>query len=288
MAKIKLSKSKIIAGLQCPKRLWLQVHRPDLLRESEQTQQSYDNGNQLGVIAQSLYPDGMLIEDIFNPPKALADTQETLLRSQTIPIFEAAFSHDDVLIRADLTFKDCDGLRVVEVKSSTSVKEYHLNDCAIQSWVIESAGYNLKQIELAHVDSSFVYEGDGNYHGILSHENVTEQIEPLKQQVKDWVIYFKNVLESDMPEISTGTQCRTPFDCPFNDFCNPNPPEFPLTLLSYSKKFIQEMQNQGIFDVRGVPQEILKTEKQHRILEATLSGKAIIVELHSELTHLSI
>lgn len=275
MASTKLSKSKIIAGLQCPKRLWLQVHRPDLLKESEQTQQSYDTGNQIGRIAQGLYPDGKLIEDIFNPSKAIADTKETLLKSPSTPIFEAAFSHDGVLIRADLTFNDNGELRVVEVKSSTSVKDYRLNDCAIQSWVIESAGYKLKQIELAHVDSSFVYKGGGDYQGLLSFENVTEQIEPLKQQVKDWVVSFKNVLESDMPEIKTGTQCRTPFECPFNDFCNPNPPEFPLTLLSYSKKFIQEMQNQGITDVRDVPQEVLKTDKQHRILEATVGGKAI-------------
>ena len=276
MASTRLSKSKIIAGLQCPKRLWLQVHRPDLLKESEQTQQSYDNGNQLGRIAQGLYPNGKLIGDIFNPSKAIADTQEALIRSPSAPVFEAAFRHADVLIRADLTLNDNDGMRVVEVKSSTSVKDYHLNDCAIQSWVIESAGYKLKQIELAHVDSSFVYKGDGNYLGLLSYENVTEQIRPLKQQVKDWVVNFKNVLDSDMPEIKTGTQCRTPFDCPFNEFCNPNPPEFPLTLLSYSKKFIQEMQNQGITDVRDVPQEKLNTEKQHRIWQATVSGKAII------------
>ena len=276
MANTRLSKSKIIAGLQCPKRLWLQVHRPDLLRESKQTQQSYDIGNQIGRIAQSFYPDGKLIEDIFNPSKAISDTQSMLSMSPSIPIFEAAFSHDNVLIRADLTFNCFDGLRIIEVKSSTSIKDYYLNDCAIQTWVIENAGYKIKQIELAYVNSSFVYSGNDNYDGLLSYENITEHIAPLTDQVKDWVVSFKNVLDSDMPNIKTGTQCHKPFECPFNEFCNPNPHEYPLTILSHSQKFVHEMQNLGIFDVRDVPPVMLKTEKQYRIFEATVSGNAII------------
>ena len=276
MASGGLSKSKIIAGLQCPKRLWLQVHRPDLLHESAQTQQSYGVGNELGKLAQSLYPAGKLIEDIYNPTKAVDATNLLLGESPTFPIFEAAFKHDDVLIRADIIFNENAGLRLVEVKSATSVKDYHLKDCAIQSWVVENAGYQVTQVELAHVNSSFVYKGDNNYQGLIQYENITEQIKPLKQQVTDWVTYFKNILVSEMPTTKIGKQCHTPFDCPFNDYCNPNPAEYPITLLSYNQKFIQELNNEGITDVRDVPKEKLTTEKQHRIHQATTSGKAII------------
>ena len=167
MRRLGLSKSKIIAGLQCQKRLWLQVHRPDLVKESIETQQAYAIGNHLGEVARNLYPKGKLIEDVFDIPKALAETEAALIESPFRPLFESAFQHKGVLIRTDLLFNEGGGLRVVEVKSSTSVKDYHLKDCAIQSWVIENAGYKLKQIDLAHVDSSFVYSGDGNYHGCL-------------------------------------------------------------------------------------------------------------------------
>lgn len=276
MASVGLSKSKIIAGLQCPKRLWLQVHRPDLLNESAQTQQSYGVGNELGRLAQSLYPAGKLIEDIYNPTKAVDATNLLLDESPTFPIFEAAFEHDDVLIRADIVFNENAGLRLVEVKSATSVKDYHLKDCAIQSWVVENAGYQVTQVELAHVNSSFVYKGDNNYQGLIHHENITEQIEPLKQQVIDWVTYFKNILVSEIPTTQIGKQCHMPFDCPFNDYCNPKPAEYPITLLSNNQKFIQELDNEGITDVRDVPKEKLTTEKQRRIHEATINGKAIV------------
>lgn len=66
-----LSKSKIMAGLQCPKRLWLQTHRPDLAQDGNQ--QAYAAGNELGEAARRLYPEGQLIEHVFDIPKALAE-----------------------------------------------------------------------------------------------------------------------------------------------------------------------------------------------------------------------
>jgi hypothetical protein len=50
-------------------------------------------------------------------------------------LFEATFSADGVLVRLDVLLPDGQGHRIVEVKSSTSVKDVHLPDCAIQTWV---------------------------------------------------------------------------------------------------------------------------------------------------------
>jgi len=287
MKSIGLSKSKIIAGLQCPKRLWLQTFKPELIEESSETQQAYAVGNQLGELARDLYPDGKLIGNVFNVPKALADTQSALAETPATPLFEGAFQYDGVLIRADLLFNEAGKYRVIEVKSSTSVKDYHLKDCAIQSWVMESAGLPIKNVELGLVDSSFVYQGDGDYHGLLRYEGVTEQIQPLKSQVQEWVSSLKSVLSSEMPEIQPGNQCTTPFECPFYGYCNTDSPEYPITLLSYGKKFLREMNELGIVDVRDVPESSLTTQKQHRIWEATVAGKALVApEIFEELAAL--
>ncbi|MDP1637588.1 MAG: hypothetical protein Q8L62_05840 [Candidatus Nitrotoga sp.] len=45
------SKSKLMALRQCPKRLWLEVHRPDLREDSAATQTSFQIGFQVGDIA---------------------------------------------------------------------------------------------------------------------------------------------------------------------------------------------------------------------------------------------
>ena len=74
MADHGLSKSRITAWRQCPKRLWLQTYRKELLEESAQVKQAYQTGNEIGDISQGLCPDGILIEDQNNLSAAIAAT----------------------------------------------------------------------------------------------------------------------------------------------------------------------------------------------------------------------
>ena len=54
-----LSKSKLIAFRQCPKRLWLEVHRPELRVETSDTEARFQAGHEVGEIARRLYdPNG--------------------------------------------------------------------------------------------------------------------------------------------------------------------------------------------------------------------------------------
>jgi hypothetical protein len=49
--------------------------------------------------------------------------------------------------------------RMVEVKSSTSVKDYHRDDIAIQSLVSRAADVHLASISLAYIDRDWVHPG---------------------------------------------------------------------------------------------------------------------------------
>ena len=77
-----LSKSKLIAYRQCPKRVWLEVHRPELREDSAQAQARFESGYQVGDIAQQLYdPKGKGV--LLDPQQAgfesvFARTQELL------------------------------------------------------------------------------------------------------------------------------------------------------------------------------------------------------------------
>src|SRR5487761_2465599 len=50
-----LSKSKLIAFRQCPKRLWLEVRHPELREDSAGTVARYSTGNQVGAVARQVY-----------------------------------------------------------------------------------------------------------------------------------------------------------------------------------------------------------------------------------------
>jgi hypothetical protein len=49
-----LSKSKIIAFRQCPKRLWLELHKPEL-RDDSASEMVFAIGNQVGDMARRIY-----------------------------------------------------------------------------------------------------------------------------------------------------------------------------------------------------------------------------------------
>jgi CRISPR/Cas system-associated exonuclease Cas4 (RecB family) len=50
-----LSKSKILAYLQCPKRLWLEVHQPGLRADSSATTANFAAGHSVGDVSRKIY-----------------------------------------------------------------------------------------------------------------------------------------------------------------------------------------------------------------------------------------
>jgi hypothetical protein len=55
-----LSKSRILAGIQCPKQLYLRTYHPELAEASANLQAIFDTGHRVGELA-PLYPHGTLI-----------------------------------------------------------------------------------------------------------------------------------------------------------------------------------------------------------------------------------
>lgn len=273
-----LSKSRITAWRQCPKRLWLQIHRPELLEDSDQVKRLYQVGNEVGEIAQRLCPDGILIEDQDNLSAAIAATKTALANYSDRPIFEATFQHEGLLVRADVLLPTRKGYRMTEVKSSTEVKPYHIDDCAVQAWVLKQNNIRLASVELAYIDKSFVYQGDGNYHGLLKSVRLDAEVNELLDQVPLWVSRARWTLAVVEPRIEPDVQCFSPFECPFYAYCTRNidisdRPEYPLDVLSGMREALkQELRSLGYHDARNVPAEYLN-DKQLMIQRASKTGK---------------
>ncbi len=219
MRTFRLSKSRITAGLQCGKRLWLAVHRPELEAYGPDAQRRFVAGHGVGEVARELYPGGVLIGEGASLSQALRETEGALARPGDVTLYEATFRHKGVLIRADVLERRGDRCRMVEVKSATRLKEYHLRDIAIQGWVTEGAGVPLDGLSVAVIDTGFVYRGGGDYRGLLREIPVADQARPLMAHIPGWVRGLNEVLAGPLPATRTGNQCRRPFECPFEAFC---------------------------------------------------------------------
>ena len=274
-----LSKSRVMSGLQCERRLWLESFRRELLKVDASAQARFDTGHQVGDIARELFGPGTLIGHVHELGLAIEETTHLVATQQGATLFEAAFRHGGVLVRTDVLRPAGDGYDLTEVKASTAVKDYQLDDCAIQAWVIENAGVRLHSIQLAHIDSSFVYQGNGNYRGLLVAEDATDAVRERMREVPGWVERLKDVLRGSEPKIYTGEQCHKPFDCPFFDYCRaqePAEPEYPVTILPRAGKLAKALQDEGYLDLCEVPASRLINPLHRRVQEASISKRPFV------------
>lgn len=278
-----LSKSKLMAFRQCPKRLWLEVHHPELRADSAATQASFATGHQVGEIAQRLYDPkgkGALIDpNTEGFDVAFARTRDLMQLNQ--PIFEAGFRAEGALAFADVMLPVRQGgkraWRMVEVKSSTSVKDYHRDDAAVQAFLARACGVPLSAVVLAHIDSSWVYPGADDYDGLLQEIDLTDEVFARGNEVRSWIAKAQQIVaKKKAPAISTGNQCNTPYECGFYAYCQSleRQAEQPIHWLPgrLGSGLTTHIETYGLIELRDIPDALLN-ERQRRVKNVTLSGR---------------
>lgn len=284
---IGLSKFRILDGLQCQKRLWLQHFKPDAAKEDTSREAVFSAGHEVGNVARSLYGPGHLIGADGNLRAALTETQARLAASgQRETLFEATFQHDEVLVRVDVLKPVRGGYDLIEVKSSTSVHDYYLKDCAVQAWVLRRAGISVRRVVLAHINNKFVYRGKQDYRGLLKEVDVTNEIEPGIRKAPGWTRTLRKVLAQDEPDIRTGAQCGDPYPCPFGSYCQslePRLPKYHVGILPRAAKLVEQLRADGYIDLRRVPAARLTNAMHQRVRTASITGKPFLDPAAGEL-----
>jgi len=264
--------------LQCLKRLYLEVHQPELAGElDEQSMAVFEQGYEVGRWAQKMFPGGALIEAGHEEMgKALRQTEQAVADNQHPAIFEAAFTHDNILARVDILERlPRNKWRLIEVKSSTSLKDYYLYDVAIQRLILEGLGMNVVPC-LMHLNREYVYDGKQyELEKLFVIRDVTKETAALEQKVKDLLREeWKVLARAKPPDIEPGSHCTNPFTCEFYDVCNkPLPVDHIANLPGISPKKLEELASLGIESIGKIPKNFSLTERQRRAWECARTGK---------------
>lgn len=273
----RLSKSKYVSGLQCLKRVYLEVHHPQLATPPDVSIQAIlDMGTEIGELARRRFPGGVLVTASHRQREAaLAQTAE-LIQDPTVPaIFEGAFVHDGVLIRVDVLERvpvqsgEPPCWRLIEVKSSTKIKDVHLNDLAIQSHVLLGAGLSLAATCLMHINTDYRYEqGEIDLDRLFAVHDVSEMVTSRRAKVPDQVAQMKTVLLQPVaPVIEPGAHCQTPYECPFWDHCTAEKPARWIYRLPGSKHSVNQLVEQGVSLIDDIPLGTTLSLAQRRVKE---------------------
>lgn len=234
---VKLSKTKYILGLQCEKALYLDIHQPELADKPSQSQEfMFQQGNDVGILAQKYYPHGVVIKASYKESnKAIEQTQQAI-KNGALTIFEATFVYKDVLVKIDILNRKSTNheWEIVEVKSSTSVKEVHIADAAIQYWVCTGASLKVSSVSIMTINNKCTFP---KLKSLFKVVNITNKILSLQNEIPEKLNNFKKLLsENSHPQISIGQHCYDPYCCKFKSYC-------------WSKHKIPEL---SVFDIPGL------------------------------------
>lgn len=271
-----LTKSNFMSGLQCQKQLWLQVKEPYRATPSTPAQQRLiDQGEEVGQYARQQFPDGQLMQG--QGVEAVQATQKAIATGASC-LFEAACLFDGLLIRCDILHKTSAATwELLEVKSSSEVKEEHHWDVAVQKYVLTGVGLSISSTRLMHINTQtcfFPYLDN-----LFAIADITPEVDCLLPEIPTQLNQFRIALSKVEPTLAIGKHCESPNSCPFTGDCWQHVPEasiFTIPRLSWKKK--DELIAQGILAIANLPPNYPLTENQQAYVNSVLANQPTIDE----------
>ena len=267
----RLSKSRFLSGLQCHKRLYLEIHAPQLAADVDDRRQiMLDMGREMNEIAHRYFPGGVLVaENHRHSAAALERTAALMADPNVTTIFEGAFQFEGTLIRADVLERIDGSWRLIEVKAAARVKSVHLDDLAVQTHVLRGNGLNLSGIFLMHVNRQYSYPGgDVDLQRLFVLEDLTEAIDEKLPDIPPRLDEMRSMLgESRAPDVEPDHHCHSPYECPFWSHCTASKPARWIYYLPGGKDVVRRLRQQGIETIDEIPPQVSLPHLQQRMRE---------------------
>jgi predicted RecB family nuclease len=289
---MKISKSKFMAGVQCLKRLYFEVHEPGLAARSDGANQAIiEQGQEVGLLARQLFPGGVEVSGSGGLEAAIRSTRELVANPEVPAIFEGAFEHQGVVVKTDiLERRKQNHWRLVEVKSTADLKHHHSVDVAIQSYVLSGSGLKLASVWLAHINREYVLTGtEVDPNKFFLFRNLTTRAKNLQPELVLRLRSQFRILALPMPpEVPTGPHCINPVVCEFFFHCNQALPENHIGYLPrLNAKTIEQLEEMGVESIHKIPADFELSEFQRRVCTAMQTGQQwFSAELKTELESL--
>jgi len=270
-----LSKSRYLNGLQCPKLLWIATNEPERVPEPDAaTQHVFDQGHLVGELAKKLFPRGIDVpaEDFMGN---IATTKKLL--QQRRPLFEAGVISGQIYSRADiLSPVNEEKWDIIEVKSSTSVKDVNYHDVSFQKLCWEDTGLKVRKCFLACINNQYVKNGEINPEEFFIIHDITDAVTSASEGIRERISEMVAAIASPTcPEVNIGSHCSVPYTCPLAE-CWEGLPEHNVFTLYYGGKKSYELYHSGILDISGIPADYKLNDKQRIQYACVLSDEPYI------------
>lgn len=249
-----ITKSKYVTGLSCVNLLWHEVNAPDKVPKDAGAQALMDQGTEVGHLAKKLHKKGI---EIPYGNGAVALTKGLL--KKRVPLFEASFCHKDCYCKVDLLVPvHDDEWDLYEVKSSTKVKDDHIEDVSFQRYVLSNAGIKIRRAHLMFINNEYEKKGKIDVKKFFESEDITDLTDK-SEEVEANVVRLLKVMNGKKPKVVYGEDCKDPKDCPV---CVKDFEQFEVAnLVGFAQKSYPFI-NKGVTTFDKLPKDLKFTDKQ--------------------------
>ena len=251
--------------MRCDKKLWFDFYRKDLKPEvDDQTQTVFDLGHRIGLLAQEMFPNGKdATPEDYSDLKPSIENTKKWISEKVETIYEATFSAKNTFCMLDILHRKDDEVWAIEVKSSTSVKDYHSTDASLQYFVMKNAGFALDRFFMMYINNQYVKQGEIT-NELFTLTDITEQVLANQDWVGENLDRLLKMLEMEQePVVEIGGHCSSPFGCDYAHHCWKHVPEYSVFNLYRGGKKGWNLYEQDILKIEDIPDDFALTHFQN-------------------------
>ncbi len=277
-----LSKSRFLSGNQCSKKLYFDVFRKELKPQvNEQQQALFDSGHRIGELAKGVFSNGKdATFEMYGDWNLAIDRTRQWIEEGLQTIYEATFSVPGGFAALDILHHQGGERWAIEVKSSTSVKDYHITDASFQYFVMNMAGYPPDKVFLMHINNRYVKQGEIDPSHFFHLEEITERVLANQDFVQQKHAALLHILDQKAePSVSIGKHCGEPFSCDYTYHCWAHLPENNIFQLNNSRGKDWTLYNLGIMSLEDVPTDFPLNHRQTLQIEGVKHNSSHIDNL---------
>ena len=268
---MRISKSSYMAGLQCLKLLWNRIHKPDLLVEDDAPQRVFLTGQEVGLFARKLFPDGIAIDTTLSTSDRIKTTRDAL--TQRKPIYEAAIGSGNLYAQVDILVPARGGWDIVEVKSATRIHKHYYQDIAFQKYVCDKSGLPIRQCRIATINGDYVKHGPIKVKKLFNLALISCEVAEVIHEVPKSIASMVKVLAAKCPKIDISSHCGSPYPCPLQYLCWDFLPKHNVFELHRIGAKAYDFMEQGILRIRDIPAGTALSRYQNIQIKCVKTGK---------------
>jgi hypothetical protein len=192
------------------------------------------------------------------------------------PLFESGLVYKRAYALADiLNPVGKDAWDLIEVKSSSGLKEEYLPDVAFQKYTYEGAGLKIRKCHLMYINNQYVRKGPIEPEKLFEMVDISRQCDELIPEIEeDMDDMLKVIGGKDAPQVMVGPHCDRPYPCPLEDKCWGFLPAKDDVFCLYSgTKKAYEYMSQGILRITDIEEGASLTYKQAIQVASHKSGE---------------